>query len=270
VTLRRLTTNLPHFVASLCRFILSPSRVIARIFPTPPKGATHGVPALAGQTRFRPGSHNVLSRFQGATPCRLKPGLHAPQTHARCIVSLILCSIFPCTSALAAGEEIPPLKPPRPELSPSSQHGWIAAVAVVVALGVIAFWIAWRRRAKPVTLTPPEVLARSALEALRGKTDNEMLVADVSRILRHYVIAAFSLPPDELTTTELQKALQLQSQAPPELSAAIIDFLRRCDEWKFAPVSNPARLDPVACALELLEKTEAHRKQPASAVQPKS
>ena len=183
---------------------------------------------------------------------------------------LLIGSILPCTFALAAGEEIPPLKPPRPELGPSfwAQHGWIIPVAVVVALGAIAFWITWRRRPKPVTLTPPEVLARSALEALRGRTEDETLVADVSRILRHYVIAAFSLPPDELTTTELQNALQIQSQASLELSGAIIDFLRRCDEWKFAPVSNPARLDAAARALELLDKIEAHRKQPAKAVQP--
>src|SRR5690348_3068947 len=48
-----------------------------RIFRTLPKGTAHGVPALAGQTPFRPASHYKWSRLQRATPCRLKPGLHA-------------------------------------------------------------------------------------------------------------------------------------------------------------------------------------------------
>src|SRR5882724_5616225 len=50
----------------------------ARIFHTLPRGAWYGVPALAGQPRFRPESRNdnVSSRWQGPTPCRLKPGLH--------------------------------------------------------------------------------------------------------------------------------------------------------------------------------------------------
>src|SRR5436309_10256082 len=49
----------------------------ARIFHRLPKAARHGVPALAGQTRFHSESRNVWSRLQVATPSRLKPGLHA-------------------------------------------------------------------------------------------------------------------------------------------------------------------------------------------------
>ncbi len=50
---------------------------LVRIFHTLPKPTAHGVPALAGQTRFRPRSREEWSRLQEATPRRLKPGLHA-------------------------------------------------------------------------------------------------------------------------------------------------------------------------------------------------
>src|SRR5206468_7512713 len=50
---------------------------LMRMFHTLPKRTAHGVPALAGQTRFRPRSREEWSRLQEATPRRLKPGLHA-------------------------------------------------------------------------------------------------------------------------------------------------------------------------------------------------
>jgi len=50
---------------------------LARIFHKLPKPTAHGVPALAGQTRFRPRSREEWSRLQEVTPHRLKPGLHA-------------------------------------------------------------------------------------------------------------------------------------------------------------------------------------------------
>src|SRR5437773_6179926 len=50
---------------------------LMRIFHTLPKPTAHGVPALAGQTRFRPRSREELNRLQEAAPRRLKPGLHA-------------------------------------------------------------------------------------------------------------------------------------------------------------------------------------------------
>src|SRR5437899_1879821 len=45
--------------------------------PMPRKAAAHGVPASAGQGRL---PSILSSRFQGATRCRLKPGLHALHT----------------------------------------------------------------------------------------------------------------------------------------------------------------------------------------------
>jgi len=119
-----------------------------------------------------------------------------------------------------------------------------------------------------VPVTPPDVLARSALEALRGRPEDIALVAEVSGIFRHYVIAAFNLPPDELTTAELHRALQSHPQASAELVAEIIEFLSRCDEYKFAPAHPASPFDGVAGALELIAKTEAQRKQAQQVLQP--
>jgi hypothetical protein len=168
--------------------------------------------------------------------------------------------VLACNSTVGAGETL--LKTPKDILPPSfsAQRGWLIGLAVVVTLAAVAYWISWLRRTKPLVITPPDVLARSALDALHGKTEDGELVSEVSRVLRHYVMAAFSLPPDEFTTTELQKALQLHPQISPELADAIIQFLRRCDEWKFAPAPSAAPAGVAASALELLEKTEPQRK----------
>src|SRR5437899_10202336 len=59
----------------------------------PPNGAAYGVPALAGETRFRPESRNISSRFQGARPSRLKPGLHTLRKPT--VVDASCASFFP-------------------------------------------------------------------------------------------------------------------------------------------------------------------------------
>ena len=178
-------------------------------------------------------------------------------------------------AALAAEDHIPALHPPRPELRPGflSQYGpWLAIVAIVV-VATIAFWLRWRQRPKPILVTPPDLLARSALKALSGQTEELGLVVEVSRILRHYVIEAFGLGPDELTTSELQQALQTpalpgtRGVASPEFVAQLIGFLRRCDQWKFAPVTSASASGVgvqgsglVAAALNLIDKSEAEKK----------
>ncbi len=182
-----------------------------------------------------------------------------------------LCGIFFQIATLAAEEEAELLRPPRGELRPAfwSQYGWWVALAAVVGAGAVVVWMKWVRRPKLVVVTPPEALACSAFESLRGRTEDGALVAEVSRVFRRYVGFAFNLPPDELTTGELHQALKSDARAGPDLIAAILEFLRRCDEWKFARVPTTAPTGVVQRALDLLEKSEAHRAQAKPPALPK-
>ncbi len=175
-----------------------------------------------------------------------------------------------CRSTFAAAEEIPTLRPPHDELHPSfwEQHGgWLVLAFVVVASAVLLGW-KLLRRPKPEIVTPPEVLARRALEALRGRVEDMGLVVEVSQILRRYVVSAFQLPPHELTTAELQRAFQSQSQISATLTTAVIHFLSKCDERKFASVTTAALTGTVARALELVNDIEASRHPALQAVAP--
>ncbi|HEX4644595.1 MAG TPA: hypothetical protein VH598_03215, partial [Verrucomicrobiae bacterium] len=100
-----------------------------------------------------------------------------------------------------------------------------------------------------------------ALGPLLGRTEDAALTAQVSHILRRCVISTFDLAPDELTTAELIKSLQANRQVGPELTVAIGNFLKQCDQRKFAPTPPAARIDTVAAALQLIAKIESHRRQ---------
>ena len=182
----------------------------------------------------------------------------------------LLCFIFFANTAFGASDEIPPLRPPRAEFHPSfwEQHSaWLLAAAIII-VGAAAFWFTRLRQPTPVPVTPPEELSRRALEPLRGRGEDAALIAEVSQIMRRYVISVFGLPPDELTTGELVKSLQSCRQASPELTDAIGNFLRRCDECKFAPAPSAVKIDAVTTALQLIAKIETHRWQTAVATQP--
>ena len=164
-------------------------------------------------------------------------------------------------AARGQGHEIPPLNPPHGELTPTfwEQHGWQLVLAMAVVIGVAALLIAWLRRPRHVVPEPPAVVARRALEKWRGRKEDGVLAVEVSRIVKRYVMAAFNFSPEEMTTTEFRAALQTHSEIRPEFAAATGDFLRRCDEWKFAPTPPAPQLGAVEGALELVNKMEASR-----------
>jgi hypothetical protein len=153
------------------------------------------------------------------------------------------------------------LLPPYGELAPTfwEQYGARLIVAAVGLLLLAAFSIWLRFRPKPPVILPVEVQARQALEALRQRPEDGALLSEVSRILRRYVIIAFQLPPAELTTAELRHAVSDHPRIGPELSIALADFLRRCDERKFSPASLAMPFGATARALELVGLAEARR-----------
>ncbi len=168
-------------------------------------------------------------------------------------------------SALAAATNstdlppIPPLRPPHAELPPTfwEQHGlWVILLGVLVLLllGTVIWFVL---RSRPPVLVPPEVQARRALEPLRQKPEDGALLSQVSQVLRHYIAAAFNLPPQELTTTEFCRAVAADTRLGPELSTALADFLCQCDQRKFSPPAPAPPLSAVAHALKLIDQAQA-------------
>jgi hypothetical protein len=162
------------------------------------------------------------------------------------------------SNAFAQPHPIPDLQPPHGELLPSfwEQHGWQAAVATAGILLVTVLIIAWWRRPRILVIEPPAIIAHRELNSLLGRKEDEALAVEVSRILRRYIKDRLALSSAELTTTEFRQALQGRAEIAPALAAATHDFLRRCDEWKFAPAPPALRLNAVTDALELVEKIE--------------
>ena len=160
-------------------------------------------------------------------------------------------------------DELLKLLPPHAELLPSfwERYGlWIvlAALLLVVLTGIVVWLLL---RPKPPVLVPIEVQARQELQALRQRTEDGNTLSEVSRALRRYVTAAFELPPEEMTTTEFCRTLAGQEKIGAELAASVGEFLRRCDELKFAPAGSPQQVSAAAQALELVERGEARRAQ---------
>jgi len=179
---------------------------------------------------------------------------------AGCGLRVGVCFGLGGRNALAADhQDIPPLLPPHVELQQTfwELHGWQCVLAAVVFLALVIIAIIWLRRTKPLILEPPADLARHALEQLRGQTEDGALVMNVSRILKGYILTMLKLPPKELTTTEFRRVLRALPQINPDLAALTGDFLRRCDQWKFAPERPTPKLGAVEGALALVEKIES-------------
>jgi len=169
--------------------------------------------------------------------------------------------LFALVTNAPANDEIPRLRPPHAEIPATfwDQYGTWVILAGVAALALIGAAVWFFTRPKPPVVVPPEVLARRALEPLRHQVEDGALLSRVSQVLRHYLAAAFDLPPGELTTAEFCGAITGHPLIGPELSAAFIAFLRLCDRDKFSPPAPIPPLSAVAQALRLIEQSQARR-----------
>lgn len=160
-----------------------------------------------------------------------------------------------------AQEELPKLRPPKAEIPPTfwEQHGATVMVLVPVGLLLVAVGLWLLLRPKPPVPLPPEVRARTALEALLQAPEDGQVLSRVSQILRRYVQAVFALPPGEPTTAEFCQCMAGRKDIGEELSGALADFLRRCDARKFAQTNPGTPLGAAARALELVAQGEARR-----------
>ncbi len=173
-----------------------------------------------------------------------------------------LCSL-PLVTWAQSTNDIPPLRPPHAEIPATFWEQHTTSVGVIgftlLALLGVALWFA--TRPKPPVIVPPEVQARGDLEALRQLPEDGRVLSRVSQTVRHYFGAAFALPPGELTTAEFCRAMAANDQVGSELSTTTNDFLRRCDERKFAPDAPPEPTRAAESALKLIERAEIQREQ---------
>jgi hypothetical protein len=163
----------------------------------------------------------------------------------------------------SAADIIPPLRPPRGEIPPTlwEQNRLRVIIAGALLLGLVGVVVWWRRRPRPAVIVPPDAQARRALEPLREQAEDGAALSRISQILRRYVGVAFGLPPGEMTTADFCRAIAGHERLGAELSATLGEFLRSCDERKFAPPAPRPALGAAAHALELIELAEARRAQ---------
>ena len=174
----------------------------------------------------------------------------------------LLTSALPLLAAAPiSSDDISPLRPPHAELAPTFwEHYGVWVVIIGVLLLALVCGLAWLlTRPKPPVVVPPEVQARQALEPLRQQPEDGALLSRVSQILRHYVTAAFDLPPGELTTAEFCAMIATHSSIGPELSVALSEFLHECDQRKFSQSSPAAPFSATAQALKLIDQAQTRR-----------
>jgi hypothetical protein len=206
-----------------------------------------------------------------------KSGDKSPHSKAAAIFRRIavqmvfLIAQSPGWAAPDSSNDIPPLRPPHAEIPPTlwERHttGVIVVGMAVLAIAGFAVWLALRPR--PPVIVPPEVQARGDLESLSKLPEDGAVLSKVSQAVRRYFGTAFALPAGELTTAEFCRAIAANDQIGSDLSASTGDFLRRCDERKFAPDSTPQATGAAEYALRLVEQAETRRERLRRAAQSK-
>lgn len=161
----------------------------------------------------------------------------------------------------ALSEELPPLRPPRPEIPPGfwEQHEALVLAAAIVLLIIAGAGVWFLTRPRPALVISPATRARAALEALRNQPETGLVLSKISQIIRRYFAASCQMPQEEHTTAEFARILVAQKAVDPNLAGAVNEFLRACDLRKFAPLGPLPPLGAVAGAAHLIEEAEAKR-----------
>src|ERR1041385_2956099 len=110
------------------------------------------------------------------------------------------------------------------------------AVATVLLLAGLTYWLGKRWRSRPVVVPTPRQRALDLLA--RGETENAKLTTyqfsiRVSYFLPRYVTEKYVLPVTRQTSVEFLNALAATSFTGDE-QMLLTDFLNRCDLIKFA------------------------------------
>jgi hypothetical protein len=212
--------------------------------------------------------------FQGRGPApevfRRRCGFRISILKLQGLIAVIPLLLFPIVlpaadtnTNTAASDELPPLHPPRPEIQPTyfeRNAAWLlgGSLVFVAAAGALV----WRlTRPKPEEVLPPQERARRELGTLRQLPEDGVVLSRVSQVLRRCYGEVFGLPSIELTTTEFCNAISGLDLVGSELAGAMTDFLRRCDQCKFAPAAPSPPFGAVEQAFKLIERAEERRAQ---------
>lgn len=192
-------------------------------------------------------------------PTAFRAANRSPRPTVLAAAILVVAHALPAaTNAPTNPSEIPPLRPPKPEVFPGfwEEHAvWVIA-ASLVALGAIVLLLRWWLKPKPATPDPPATRARQALSALEGRPQTMELLGEVSRILRQYFVAAYALPTREHTNSELCRALDAHPTADKALAEAASTLLQGMEERRFGTGPNETKSGVVQTAMGLIEQAE--------------
>jgi 1-acyl-sn-glycerol-3-phosphate acyltransferase len=184
-------------------------------------------------------------------------------------VFLLFFLATPGVFGQSATNALPKLLPPYGQMPPTfwGQHE-MAAVAgsfILLALATAVVWRILKPRPRPVL--PPAIIAGEALAKCGARSEDGKVLSEVSQTLRCYVGAVFEFPPGELTTAEFCRQLERSEKIAPQLTRAISDFLRACDERKFSPAISSAPLNAAGRALQFVAviEEEVRRREDACA-----
>ncbi len=214
-------------------------------------------------------AHHLKSTFSRIQFCHTAECNSALQgTVPRCSLSsflirhsslILVTCLFPGCLFGATNDAELKLLPPHELLPPTywEQHGTLIVLGIIAAVLLLGAGIGFLCRPKPPVPVPKIDIARHALSALRGRSEDGIVLSAASGIVRRYVTDVFQLAPGELNTTEFCRLIERHAAIGPELAVSLSEYLRASDRQKFAPPGQPSVVGCVARAGELIEAAHA-------------
>lgn len=182
-------------------------------------------------TSFRTGDHALITN---PVVCTFSGGEQKAQTLPELILHVQSSLNETNATLLSDIKDIvkPPVRVPRTV--------WITALIALLALiaGLLTlFFLRKCSGGQPATapLQPPHIIAKQALDALRGKPWlPEPFFTELSLILRTYLENRFGLNAPESTTEELTRSMSSDSRLAVKEQQILRNFLIQADLVKFA------------------------------------
>ncbi len=179
----------------------------------------------------------------------------------------------------AAPGETPDIRGLKDLVDIPTGHEWVlwllVATAVMVVVGVVAWFISRRlakrsERLAPPPPPPPHVVAWERLQRALGQIhEAERFCVEVSQIIRDYLEQRFDLQAPDRTTEEFLFELQSSQRLATEHKQLLADFLSACDMVKFAKAEPPEQelRDLHETASRLVGETQSSLREEAEAEQ---